>query len=143
MRLMSLWPYSDCNEGLAAEYNRMTIRDFDFACNNASLFYALTDRDDSDFWRQCRELEISDSLSERLALFRSRGRLNRDTEEIVSHDRTVSAMIGLGCMPEDYDPLVDTIDRAQVNEFLDQLRGAIAEQLEQMPLHQDFLAALR
>jgi len=143
MRLMSLWPHSDFDQGLAAEYNRTTTRDFEFACDFASLFYTLADREDSDFWRQCRELRISDSLSERLNLFRSRGRVNRDAEDIVSHDRSVSAMIGLGCMPEDYDPLVDVTDRAQVDEGLDRLRNAISEQLEQMPMHKDFLAALR
>ena len=53
------------------EREYINIRDF------LVLHYRASERDDSEFWRYCRNLEAPDGLAEKLAMFRSSGRIIR------------------------------------------------------------------
>lgn len=139
MRLMALWPHKNGNTAIAAEYDRLTKRDNAFALNFAMLFYALSDRTDSDFWRHCQTLDQSQSLRRYLELFRSRGRLNWDAEDCVSRDRWLSALIGLDCMPENCDPLADIVNDELIDQYMGQIRQVVEERMEQMPGHKEVL----
>lgn len=143
MRLMSLWPDADCDPAVAAEYNRMTARDHGFALDHAALFFALCKREDGDFWRLARSLKVPDRLQERLSLFRSRGRLDWDAEDTVSRDRWISALLGLQCLPENCDPLVDLADPSLVDQFMEQITRVIEERLGEMPRHVDVINQMR
>jgi hypothetical protein len=73
-RLLVLFPDRTCNDIEIDEYNRLTelqmeqIRDF------IILHYKLTQRDDSPFWRQCASMEIPQTLTRKMELFRRRAR---------------------------------------------------------------------
>ncbi len=62
------------NKTLGAEYER--VRDF------LVLHYSMTERDDSEIWRYCRNVDKPDSLEEKIELFRSHGRLLREDFEL-------------------------------------------------------------
>ncbi|MCH7820728.1 MAG: tryptophan 7-halogenase [Proteobacteria bacterium] len=142
VRLMSLWPHSDCDPVIAGEYNRLTSLEYEHALDFVALFYALSDRDDSDFWRHCQALKTSATLDYRLSLFRSRGRLSWDAEENFSRDNWVSALLGLNCLPRACDPLVDIADPKLVSQFMDEIRQAVREAVNEMPRHDTFLKEL-
>lgn len=143
MRLVSLWPDAECDPAIAVEYNRMTARDNGFALDYAALFYALGRRQDGAFWDLAGSLEPPARLVERLSLFRSRGRLDWDAEDTVSRDRWISALLGLQCLPEDCDPLVDLADASLVDQFMGQVTQVIEERLGQMPRHVAVLEQMR
>jgi len=142
IRLMSLWPHSDCDPVIASEYNRLTTLEYEHARDFVALFYALSDRDDSNFWRHCQSLETPATLEVRLSLFRSRGRLSWDAEEIFSRDNWVSALLGLNCLPRACDPLVDVADPELVRQFMDEVRQAVRATVTEMPRHEAFLQGL-
>lgn len=142
IRLMSLWPHIDCDPVIASEYNRLTLLDYDHARDFVSLFYTLSDRDDSDFWKHCQSLQTSATLQYRLSLFRSRGRLSWDADEIFSKDNWVSALLGLNCLPRACDPLVDVADPELVSQFMDEVRQAVRAAVDDMPRHDAFLKDL-
>lgn len=142
LRLMSLWPHTDCNPLIVDEYNRLTSREYEFARDFVALFYALSDREDSDFWHYCQSLKTPEGLASRLTLFRSRGRLNWAIDDIFSRDYWISALIGLNCMPHACDPLVDVADAALVAQYLTELRQEIDQNVSKMPTHIDFLRDL-
>ena len=68
------------NEGIAQHYD--SVRDF------LVLHYHATERDDSPFWRRCREMPVPASLLRRIELFRARG-LGPDT---VGHTAAVESL---------------------------------------------------
>ena len=142
MRLMTLWPHADCDPVIADEYNRLTSREYEFARDFATLFYVLSDRNDSDFWRHCQSLTTPETLDYRLSLFRSRGRLSWDAEDIFSRDNWFSALLGLDCLPQASDPLVDLAEPALVEQLMSQLLDAIRDKVEKMPRHDVFLRQL-
>jgi tryptophan halogenase len=119
------------NKIFAFEYER--IRDF------LLLHYKMTERDDSEFWRHCRNLPVPDSLSERIELFRSYGRVLREDNELFPVQSWQYVLLGQGVMPGGYDPLADTLDPQQVKKNLEDIRAVVRRCADAMPLHQEFI----
>jgi tryptophan halogenase len=139
MRLMKLWPHADCDPAVAAEYNRLTRLEYESIRDFIGLFYAASDRDDSEFWTHSQALKKSEKLQSRLLLFQSRGRLSWDAAESFSRDKWTSALVGLGLTPRDYDPLVDVADPKLVDQFFAEFRQEISDAVNKMPTHVEFL----
>lgn len=143
MRLMSIWPWADCDSAIAQEYNRLSTLEYEQSLDFTRLFYALADREDSDFWRHCESLRMPETLEYRLSLFRSRGRLSWDAGDTFGRNDWLSILLGFDCLPRNYDPLVEVAEPELVDQLMQQLRGVIEETLKQMPRHDDFLGQLR
>ena len=119
------------NKTFAFEYER--IRDF------LLLHYRTTERDDCEFWRYCRNLPLSDSLNERIELFRSYGRILREDNELFPVQSWLYVFLGQNIVPGRYDPMADTLDPQQVLTNLDNIRSVVRKCADAMPSHQDFI----
>jgi len=139
-RLLSLFPDRTCNAIEVEEYNRLTdlqmeqIRDF------IILHYKLTQRDDSPFWRHCGSMEVPQSLTRKMDLFRRRGRLVRYQDELFSEDSWLAVMLGQNLIPERYDPLVDMLPQDNTVTALRRMRELVRQAAESLPSHEDFIA---
>jgi tryptophan halogenase len=138
-KLFALFPDRGFDPVLAEEYNRLTalqteqIRDF------LVLHYVATERDDSPFWRRCRERPLPEGLARKLALFRAQGRLFRYEDELFSRASWLAVLLGQGILPRTYDPLADTLPDEEVRGTLARMRAFIARTAEKMPRHGDFV----
>jgi tryptophan 7-halogenase len=139
-RLISLFPDKRFNPLERDEYNRRMqsvsewIRDF------VILHYKAMDRADSEFWTQCGEMEIPDSLAGRIAQFRNKGRVFAEGMELFTTSSWVAVMLGQGILPEGYEPVVDGLDEGKVAQALEQMRRACLETAERLPTHGEFVA---
>lgn len=113
------------------EYER--IRDF------LLIHYCKTERDDSELWRYCRNLELPDSLKEKIALFSSYGRILREDNELFPVQSWLYVMMGQSIIPEGYEPLADTLSMNVVQSNLDNIRGVVRKCAESMPMQQAFI----
>ena len=111
-----------------------SIRDF------IILHYKATDRPGA-FWKQCREMAIPDSLSEKIELFRTNGRILRFNDELFTELGWLQVMMGQGLQPRSHSPLADLLSADQLQEFLDLASRHARHVAEQMPTHQHFIAA--
>ena len=59
------------------EFNDQMVTDFLQIRDFLILHYKATDRRDSEFWRYCADMEIPDSLTQKIELFRETGRVFR------------------------------------------------------------------
>ncbi|MDZ7924469.1 MAG: tryptophan 7-halogenase [Marinagarivorans sp.] len=99
-KFVEMFP-SNINDCLATqdEYNRimnaeyMSVRDF------IILHYCTTERKDTEFWRACGQMEIPESLTTRLNLFRSQGRLYKDDFDLFTNNSWYAVLEGYGCSP--------------------------------------------
>ena len=138
-RLMGFFPTRRFDPVDIAEFNRQSdveverIRDF------LILHYKATERDDTPFWRQCRDMEIPPELERRIALFRSHGRICRAGDELFAEAAWLQVMLGQGIVPTGHHPLAALLGDDQLNAFLDDIRGAVARSAELLPLHADFI----
>ncbi|HEY8708381.1 MAG TPA: tryptophan halogenase family protein [Burkholderiaceae bacterium] len=139
-RLMSLFPTRRFDPVEIAEFNRQSdfeverIRDF------LILHYKATERDDTPFWRQCRDMEIPPELARRVELFRSHGRIYRTADELFAEAGWLQVLLGQGIVPAGHHPLAALLGDEQRTAFLEDIRNVIARSAELMPAHADFVA---
>jgi tryptophan halogenase len=119
------------NRQLAFEYER--IRDF------LIVHYNQTEREEK-FWRHCQNIELPDSLKERLELFRSHGRIVQDRDELFKPQSWFCMFAGQELKSSAYDPLADRLTDQAAQRALDEVRGVTARCASSMPSHQDFIA---
>ena len=81
-----MFPQQGINEGDIEEFNEQTRFDWETTRDFIILHYKVTHRDDSPFWRHCRNIDIPEKLKHRIELFESTGRiLERITSCLMTH----------------------------------------------------------
>ena len=109
------------------------IRDF------IVMHYHLTERDDTEFWRYCRGMDIPESLKHRMSLFGSSGTVFKDQDDVFAENSWVQVMMGQGLIPKTYHPIVDQMSSVELSEFLRQNLERVDQSLSQLPDHFNFV----
>jgi len=138
-RFISLYPDASLPEVVRAEYNRHMRVEFEQVRDFIILHYYATERDDTPFWKYCRNMSIPDSLANKIALFREAGRAFRHDDELFSKTSWIAVLLGQGIMPQSYDPIVSTLPQADVTASIESMRMAMLNAAAAMPSHQDFI----
>jgi tryptophan 7-halogenase len=140
-RLLQMLPKDKApNPAAIAEYNRQTdfewrsIRDF------LILHYHINGRDEP-FWQSMRDMDIPDSLSAKIALFRESGGLFREHEELFTPDGWMQVLWGQGIQPDSYHPLADQLSASDLSDFLKITSQHADNVVAAMPDHAAFIAA--
>ena len=137
-RILALLPDRDFAPLAVTEFNRITGEEYERVRDFLILHYHLTQREDSELWRYCRNMDIPDELQYRIDHFRSYGRLVSPGPELFQNPSWLAVHIGQLNWPERYDPMVDQrgIDW---KPRLDSLRKVIGEAANAMPTHRMFV----
>lgn len=120
------------NRLTAKEYNR--IRDF------LILHYNATGRDDSEFWNYVRTMEVPETLTEKIELFRANGQIFREEDELFTETSWAAVMMGQGIQMAGHNPVADSMAPTTIKGELDEMEKSIRFLVENMPLHGDYLA---
>ncbi|NOZ41803.1 MAG: tryptophan 7-halogenase [Alphaproteobacteria bacterium] len=139
-RLIKIFPDKKCSQADIDEYNRQAIYEFEGIRDFIILHYHLAGRTDTAFWRDCGHMDIPETLKQKIALFRSNGRIFWDTMELFAESSWLQVMVGQGVMPEGYHALAHQVDRDQVMEYLANIRQIQDKALSALPLQDDFIA---
>jgi len=140
IRLVRLLPDGGFDPATIAEFNRQTDFEYERIRDFIILHYKATERDDSSFWRQCRDMEVPDTLRRKIDLFAANGRVFREDDELFTEESWIQVFLGQGVIPRGYDPLVDIRPEAQVEEYLGNVQRVIAKCVAVMPSHAEFVA---
>lgn len=140
-RLIRLFPHEDCGAGVAQEFERVTIAEYDCARDLALVHYCASRRNDSSYWREIRAAGLPESLQYRMALFQRTGRLARFEDEIFEEPDWVRNFIGLGLWPELADPLAQGMDVSQIARRINRVREIVEQAARAMPAHRRYLEA--
>jgi tryptophan halogenase len=139
MRLVQLFPFEGNFTALAARYNQQMCDDFEHVRDFIILHYTLTRRDDTPFWRACRDMEIPASLVERIELFRDSGYIRPGADELFRTASWLFVMLGQGIMPRHHHHMGAMLGDERLRRALESLRQNIAGAVQQMPSHQAFI----
>ena len=123
------------NERTQAEYEQ--VRDF------LILHYKATQRDDSPFWRYCRDMEIPDSLAQRMNVYAENGRLYRHDNELFGENSWFSVLDGQNITPKRYHPLVDNMSDEALSHRMDELKRVTGKCLDAFKDHDVYLKTAR
>ena len=139
IRLLQLFPSSGFNEADIEEFNRQTAAEIETIRDFIVLHYHVTDRQDSKFWRYCRDMPIPASLQHRLDLFEQRGHVFKQAGELFGESSWIQVIVGQGIIPKEYHPIVDMMSDDELKDFLDTIRNQIRHQVAKLPKHEDFV----
>ncbi|WP_331351926.1 tryptophan halogenase family protein [Cellvibrio sp. UBA7671] len=133
------FPDKDFDPLLEQQFNARMDKDYLEVRDFIILHYCTTLRDDTDFWRRCKTMEIPKSLTEKLAMFRQRGQLLVNEEDLFGASSWYSILEGMNIRPQKYHPLVDALDGAKLALSLNQGAKAIREATMRLPTHGEFI----
>ena len=139
-RLMEFFPDQGFNQIDTDEYNRQSRFEYERIRDFIILHYKLNQRDDSAFWQACAAMPIPDSLTHKMELYQSRGRLLRIDKELFAEVAWLQVMQGQNLVTEGYSPLVDLHSEADIHEYMESVREVIGKCVDVMPDHAAYIA---
>ena len=139
-KLQTLFPDRGFDPADIAEFNRISIDEYERIRDFIVLHYYATVRDDSPLWNYCRTMTIPDTLRHKIELFRSRGSVALYDEELFILTNWLAILTGQDIMPARYDPLVDVLDVEELRRHLRQTRASIIASVNALPSHRDFIS---
>ncbi|MCI4643167.1 MAG: tryptophan 7-halogenase [Hyphomonadaceae bacterium] len=140
-RLIELFPTRAFHPAHAALYNEQTAHEIELVRDFLILHYHLNQRDDSEFWRYCANMDIPDSLQAKMDLFAATGLLHKEPEDLFRESSWVQVMLGQNLMPAGYHEMANRLRPDQLRDFLAQVQTIIAKATSGLPAHGDFIAA--
>ncbi|HUQ10716.1 MAG TPA: tryptophan 7-halogenase, partial [Steroidobacteraceae bacterium] len=138
-RLLHLFPSNGITQGAIDQYNEMSRVEMEKTRDFVVLHYHATQRDDSAFWRHCRDMPIPDSLRHRIEMFRETAYAWQADAELFRVDSWTQVMLGQGIRPKTYHPAARVLPDPDLTKFLADYRAAIAQTVARMPVHQDYV----
>ena len=139
-RLLSYFPTQRFDPVDIDEYNRQSDFEYERIRDFLILHYKATEREDTPFWRRCRDMEIPPELARRIELFRSHGRFHRIADELFAEPGWVQVMLGQGIVPRDHHPMADALGEPELDAFLDDIRVVVRKAADYMPKQAEFIA---
>ncbi len=138
--LLTFFPSDGFQEPEIAEYNRTIQREYEWVRDFIILHYKATERDDTPFWNYCRTMEVPETLTQRMELFRNHGRVFREGNELFTKVSWLQVMHGQRIQPQSYHPLVDVLPELDIDKYLAEVSGVIEACADYMPTHAQFIA---
>lgn len=139
IRLLQMFPTHGINQTDINEFNAQMKEEFLFVRDFIVLHYHVTKRDDTPFWRQCREMKIPETLQHRIDLFKESGRIFQKNNDIFTENSWSQVMLGQGIVPDEFHPIVNMMTDQELKAFLDSIKDSVNNLVDQLPSHQQFI----
>jgi tryptophan halogenase len=134
-----MFPDRGDNTALRNEFNRRVYSDYQEIRDFLALHYCETNRSDTEFWRWCQQMPVSDSLRYKLDYFRHSGSIIPGAEELFQPTSWYAVFTGMGVLPTRYNPTVDVLNAQKLQQSLQAGQQGILRYAQTQPSHGDFL----
>ncbi len=138
--LLTYFPTAGFDAHDVDQYNRVLNQEYEWVRDFIILHYKATERTDSAFWNYCREMDVPETLQQRMDLFRSHGRVFREGNELFTKVSWLQVMHGQRIQPQSYHPLTDLIPEPEIQAYLEEVEGVIQACVDVMPTHAAYIA---
>jgi tryptophan halogenase len=139
VRLLRLFPDAGIDPANVAEFNRQSDFEYERVRDFIILHYKATERDDTPFWRYCRNMDVPDTLQRKMDLFRANGRVFREDDELFTEESWIQVFLGQDVTPHSCDPLVDLKSPQEIMRFMKDIEHVIAKCVSVMPTHEAYV----
>ena len=140
-RLVELFPTCAMDPALRDQFNARSRGEWEQVRDFIIAHYHLTEREDSEFWRYTKSMEIPDSLAAILAAWRERGHLAVDGGHLFQLGSWASMLIGQRCVPRGVHALASRAEPAYAAEQIRRIAADCKAAGERLPLHDEFIRA--
>ncbi|HEY6530051.1 MAG TPA: tryptophan halogenase family protein [Cellvibrionaceae bacterium] len=140
MRFLQFFPINGFNEANVEEYNQQCKHEIESIRDFVVLHYKATERDDTAYWRYCRDMDAPKTLAHRIKLFAENAMAFKTTRELFLVDSWTQVMLGQRVIPSVYHPIVDVLVSDEellkgMRHYSENTKKAAA----QLPTHEEFL----
>jgi tryptophan halogenase len=142
-KLLHFWPDEPMSmeqrAPLVAEYNRLSVTEFERVRDFIVLHYSANGRKQGDLWRYCREMPLPETLTRKIALYRARGLIQQFDSESFFDPSWLCMYGNLGIDAGSWDPLANLLPLQDLEEVTRRVREDIARTAAQCTPHREFL----
>ncbi|MFZ9395176.1 MAG: tryptophan halogenase family protein [Erythrobacter sp.] len=138
-KLLALLSLEGITPAQEETFNRLTTKEYARIRDFIILHYNATTRDDSEFWNYCRTMEVPDTLTQKLEVFRANGQIFREEDELFTETSWAAVMMGQGIEMSGHNPMADTLAAERTRREIDEMERSIRFVVEHMPGHGDYL----
>ncbi|MFO1367759.1 MAG: tryptophan halogenase family protein [Marinagarivorans sp.] len=138
-KLIDLFPNADFCPEVIEKFNAQLSFEYQSIRDFLILHYKATSRADSAFWNYCRDMEVPQSLLDKIALYKEGGRVYRDSDESFSGISWLSVFRGQGITTEKYNPVADVYDEERLVARLKNIHEVIQRSVVACPTHEAFI----
>ncbi len=139
-KMMSLLSLEGVTQAQEDTFNRLTAREYARIRDFLILHYNATSRTDSDFWNYVRTMDVPDTLTEKVEIFKANGQIFREEDELFTDTSWAAVMMGQGIQMNGHNPMAESIDNANTRKEIDEMEQSIRFLVQHMPGHGDYLA---
>ncbi len=139
-RFIQMFPTAGMDQVDIDQYNADTMDEWLLIRDFLVLHYHLNQRTDSQFWRDVREMEVPESLTQKMQLFAANARICHDKRDLFSDPSWIQVMLGQNLKPRGYNPMAAAISNDALRNFLSDIKGTQMAAVSRMPSHEKFLA---
>lgn len=141
-RLLNLLPGDLAEVAPARDYfNRLSASEWARVRDFITLHYYANGRE-GEFWTMCRNMELPDTLAEKIRLFREAGLVIREEDELFLDESWGQVMIGQDILPTGWSPLADNVPGEDIGPFLESVAKSYRLKAETLPTHREFVEAM-
>ncbi len=141
LKFLEYFPFTeDCsilrdtyNKEMELEYNR--IKDF------LILHYHITERDDSEFWKYCKNMQVPESLQKKINLFTRAAQVEHYDFGLFMAPSWLAVYLGQGLITGNYDSRVDRHETQYIIDELRQMKNYLDSFVQRMPSAENALNA--
>ena len=138
-RLMSLFPDMGFNQKEIDYYNQRTRVEYEQIRDFLILHYKATQREDTDFWRYVKNMDVPQSLTEKIEMYKENGRIFRQENELFNQTSWFAVMHGQNIRSERWHPVVDSLPLSEIKSRLQEIHATVANSCDVMPNHKDYI----
>jgi tryptophan halogenase len=138
-RLLAHFPDRDFDPSLADEFNRITALEYARIRDFLLLHYWGGQREET-IWRECRALDLPETLAQRIRAYEGAGKLPRFEWDSFQSPSWLSMFAGFDIWPSRYDPLADQFSVEELGGTFEQMRAAVARAVSLAGTHEQFIA---
>jgi tryptophan halogenase len=139
MQLVPLLPGKIVDPRLRDEFNRLIDLQYERIRDFLILHYKLNRRDDAEIWRYAAAMDVPESLTRKIELFRHSAIIERYRDGLFPPTSWLSVFIGQGLLPESYSPLADAMPGESLISHLDAFHADLLDRVEEMRRHDRFI----
>lgn len=144
--LVRHFPNGRVDDEVVRSFNRTVAEAIDGVREFLTLHYAASDRRDNEYWRWVKQLDVTESLRERLSLWKRRlpngKNINPAYHGFESYSYSVM-LLGLNHLPETSLPALDFMDDRNALEMFRTIRAKTERLVATLPSQYEYLSHVR
>lgn len=138
-KLVNWFPDKDFDETSIDQFNHLHALEVERIRDFIILHYAMTERNDSEFWNYCRTMPLPDDLKRKINTFKSSGRLIELPGDFFKEASWLAVLLGQGVVPKSYDPVAAFYDEDRLKKIMGEMSAFVRNTVSTMPTQEQYI----